>query len=110
MLSEGRSASSDAFGPGPHRTSALTLLLGAGGTGVGVVLLVITRESPLGIVIAALGLFRLVGWFFLTYELTPTELVIRSGVLHRRTQVLPYQRVQLIDFRRGLTAQVFGLP
>ncbi len=109
MLSEGRSASSDAFGPGPHRTSALTLLLGAGGTGVGVVLLVITRESPLGIVIAALGLFRLVGWFFLTYELTPTELVIRSGVLQRRTQVVPYQRVQQIDFRRGLTAQVFGL-
>jgi putative membrane protein len=97
------------FGAGPHRTSALTLLLGAGGTGVGLVLLLITRESPIGIVIAAFGFFRLVGWFFLTYELTPNELVIRSGVLQRRTQVVPYQRVQQIDFRRGLTAQIFGL-
>ncbi len=98
-----------ALEPGQQRTSALTLLLGAGGAGLGLVLLLITRESPLGILIAAFGAFRLVGWFFLTYELTETDLVIRSGVLQRRTQVVPYQRVQQIDFRRGLTAQIFGL-
>ncbi len=94
---------------GPQRTSWLTLLLGVGGAGLGFVFLAITRESILGWVIAIAGGFRLVGWFFLTYEVTEHELVIRSGLVQRRTQVVPYQRVQQVDFHRNITAQVFGL-
>lgn len=87
----------------------MTLILGAGGAGFGIVVLILARESLVGLVFAAFGLLRFVGWFFRTYEVTDRELVIRSGVLQRRKQVVPFQRVQQIDFHRGLVAQVFGL-
>jgi putative membrane protein len=94
---------------GPRRTSPLTVVLGAGGLGFSVALLFVVRESPFFILLAALSGFRMIGWWYLTYETRDDELVIRSGVLQRRLQVVPYARVQQIDFHRNLTAQIFGL-
>lgn len=94
---------------GPRRTSPLTVVLDAGGLGFGLVLMFVVRESPFFILLAALSGFRMIGWWFLTYDTRDDELVIRSGVLQRRLQVVPYARVQQIDFHRNLVAQILNL-
>ena len=94
---------------GRRRTHPLTVVLGLGGVAAGAVFGLFLGADILGFVVGLAGALRFVGWFFRTYELRADDMVISGGVLTRRDQVVPYQRVQQIDFHRGLVAQLFGL-
>jgi len=52
---------------------------------------------------------RVIGWWFRTYTLTDTHLELDDGVLRRRHRVVPYSRVQQVDLRQNVLAQVFRL-
>jgi len=52
---------------------------------------------------------RVLRWWFRTYTLTDTHMELNEGVLQRRHRVVPYSRVQQVDLRRHLLAQMFGL-
>jgi putative membrane protein len=51
--------------------------------------------------------FGVLGWWFRTYSVGPTELVIDEGVFTRRRRVVPYDRVQQVDTHQNLVAQLF---
>jgi putative membrane protein len=93
----------------PQRTHILTVALGLGSFGLGLVLSIVTGAGFFDIALQVFGLYTLLTWWFKTYELHPEELIVRDGVLQRRTRVVPYRRVQQIDVRRSLLMQVFGL-
>jgi putative membrane protein len=94
---------------GRQRTHPLTVVLGLGGVAIGAVLGLFLGAGVVGLLVGFGGALRFVGWFFRTYELRTDDMVIAAGVLTRREQVVPYQRVQQIDFHRGLVAQLLGL-
>ncbi|HEY8547381.1 MAG TPA: PH domain-containing protein [Acidimicrobiales bacterium] len=52
---------------------------------------------------------RVLGWWLRTYRLTDTHLELDDGILRRRHRVVPYSRVQQVDLRQSLLAQIFGL-
>ena len=52
---------------------------------------------------------RVLGWWFRTYTLTDTHLELDDGILRRRHRVVPYSRVQQVDLRQNVLAQVFRL-
>lgn len=97
-------------GFGRRRTHPLTVALGFGGVGLGVAYsLALDGLNPLGLLIAMSSGFRLVHWWFHSYELRVDDMVVAAGVFRRREQVVPYQRVQQVDLHRGLLAQLLGL-
>ena len=97
-----------AFATGPRRTHPATVALGVFWLGVGA-LLALAGGGLFDLALQALGVFTIVGWWFRTYEVKPDELVVRDGVLNRKTHIVPYRRVQQIDVRRSLIMQLFGL-
>jgi putative membrane protein len=96
-------------GAAPQRTHVLTVALGLGSFGLGLTLSIATGAGFLDIALQVFGLYTLLTWWFKTYELQADELIVRDGVLQRRTRVVPYRRVQQIDVRRSLLMQAFGL-
>jgi putative membrane protein len=58
---------------------------------------------------AVLALTTWLGWWFLTYRLTPDEFVIESGVLHRSRRSIPLERVQDVSIEQKPLARLFGL-
>lgn len=52
---------------------------------------------------------RVLGWWCRTYTLTESHLELDEGILRHRHRVVPYSRVQQIDLRQNVLAQVFGL-
>ncbi len=97
-------------GFGRRRTHPLTVALGFGGVGLGVAYsLALDGVNPLGLLIGMSSGFRLVHWWFHSYELRVDDMVVTAGVFRRREQVVPYQRVQQVDLHRGLLAQLLGL-
>ena len=59
--------------------------------------------------LALFGLRQIAQWYFRTYELRSDDLVVREGIITRREQIIPYNRVQQVDIHRDLLAQVLGL-
>jgi putative membrane protein len=94
---------------GRRRTHPLTVVLGVGGVVLGLLFSFVLGADLLGLVLGVFGALRFVGWFFRTYELRADDMVIAGGVFTRHEQVVPYQRVQQIDFHRSLVAQALGL-
>ena len=76
-----------------------------------VVLLSIARSSweILILFLGALVLWRIAVWSRTIWSLDTSGLIMRSGILRRQTQIVPPQRVQQIEIRRGLRHRVFGL-
>ncbi len=62
----------------------------------------------IAVIAAALGMGA-AGWWVTWYRLDATELVVRSGVLVRRTRHLRLDRLQAVDVVRPVMARVFGL-
>ena len=102
---------SEALPPEPKRTHPATAILGLGSVGFAALTAVVIPGG--GIVfelfLALFGLRQIVQWYFRTYELRADDLVIREGIITRREQIVPYNRVQQVDIHRGLLAQVLGL-
>jgi putative membrane protein len=95
----------------PKRTHPATAILGLGSVGFAALVAVATPGGGmvLELLLALFGLRQIAQWYFRTYELRPDDLVIREGIITRREQIVPYNRVQQVDIHRGLLAQVLGL-
>jgi len=51
----------------------------------------------------------LVSWLTVQYRLTPDELVVREGLLHRQERRIPVDRIQDLAFESTLLRRVLGL-
>ena len=59
---------------------------------------------------AAIGVVAaVVMWRTRTWELAPSELVLRSGVLVRNERRIPYQRVHSVDLSASVVERILGL-
>ncbi|GGJ81381.1 membrane protein [Pilimelia anulata] len=65
------------------------------------------------VVVAALvalaGVWSVISWFSTGYRLAGRELRIDEGVLWRRSRAIPLERLQSVEVRRPLLAQLAGL-
>ena len=52
---------------------------------------------------------QVVKWFRTTYALSPSALVVDSGLLQRNHRTVPYDRVQQVDVVRKLRHRLFGV-
>ncbi|MFD7262183.1 PH domain-containing protein [Streptomyces sp. NPDC059874] len=62
----------------------------------------------LGLVLV-FGVYGFLSWWFTHYEVTDTELRIRSGLLFRRTAHIRLDRLQAVDVTRPLLARLTGV-
>jgi putative membrane protein len=65
----------------------------------------------LAVLVLAVGvvLFSLVGWLNTGYHVVGRELRIQDGLLWRRNRAIPLERLQAVELRRPLLAQLTGL-
>lgn len=74
-----------------------------------------SRSGLMGALILAAGLASLLlaakwlAWRRFRYGLTPAEIVIESGILHRNRRSIPFDRIQDVDIERTFLARMFGL-
>jgi putative membrane protein len=61
------------------------------------------------VVAVAVVLFSLVGWLNTGYHVVGRELRIQDGLLWRRNRAIPLERLQSVEVRRPLLAQLTGL-
>jgi putative membrane protein len=60
--------------------------------------------------IALLGVIhRAIDWWRFTYEVTPRELRVQSGVISRRERTIPLDRIQSVDINESLLQRLFGV-
>ena len=99
----------------PSRTSPLTIALEA----VGLVFFGVTLavnallgqaiDIP-GIVIGfVFTLQRTLGWWFRTYTVTDTAVILDEGILQKHHRVVPFSRIQQVELRQQLTSRLFGI-
>lgn len=62
-----------------------------------------------GVIAVAVILFSLVGWLNTGYHVVGRELRIQDGLLWRRNRAIPLERLQSVEVRRPLLAQLTGL-
>ena len=62
-----------------------------------------------GVIAVAVVLFSLVGWLNTGYHVVGRELRIQDGLLWRRNRAIPLERLQSVEVRRPLLAQLTGL-
>ena len=77
---------------------ALSLLLVAGGS--------------LLIAIVCVGgaiLFQWLSWKNLSYEISPTEFSLNYGIISKKRQHVPYQRIQAVNQQAGLLQRIAGV-
>jgi putative membrane protein len=58
---------------------------------------------------AAVVIFSVVGWLNTGYHVVGRELRIQDGLLWRRNRAIPLERLQAVELRRPLLAQLTGL-
>ena len=82
---------------------------------VGIPLLVLSLAFTGGllapIVLAGVGLAALwvwLAWAWATVTVTDERVIVKEGVLVRRTKVIPLDRVQDVSTRQNLSGQLFG--
>ena len=100
----------------PSRTSPLTIALEA----IGLAFFGVTLARQLrcragsvdipGLVIGfVFTLQRTVGWWFRTYTVTDTAVILDEGILQKRHRVVPFSRIQQVELRQQLTSRLFGI-
>jgi putative membrane protein len=99
----------------PSRTSPLTIALEAIGLAFFGSTLAInvffggSIDIP-GLVIGFIvTLQRTVGWWFRTYTVSDTAVILDEGVLQKRHRVVPFSRIQQVELRQQLTSRLFGI-
>jgi putative membrane protein len=95
--------------PGRHRTHPFNVALGIAGIVSGALLGIVLEGIGVELLLSVLGLREIVSWWFRTYEVRPDELLVSEGILTRHSRVIPYRRVQQVDLRQGLVAQILQL-
>jgi putative membrane protein len=115
-----RPAGPQAAGPDPRRRlhPLSPLLHGAKSIAVIVAALSWQTLSKVGlerfalvVLVTAVGvvIFSLVGWLNTGYHVVGRELRIQDGLLWRRNRAIPLERLQAVELRRPLLAQLTGL-
>jgi len=68
-------------------------------------------SNLLGIILVAVGLllFSFVSWWRYRYRLSDGELNIEQGVIFRKKQFIPRERIQVVDTTSGFLQRMFGL-
>ncbi len=61
------------------------------------------------VIAAGVVVFSLIGWLTTGYQVVGRELRISDGVLWRRNRAIPLERLQAVELRRPLLAQLTGL-
>ncbi|GLY02063.1 PH domain-containing protein [Actinoplanes sp. NBRC 101535] len=75
----------------------------------------LSQLGPLhfAMVVAALAvavvIFSVIGWFTTGYQVVGRELRVTEGLIWRRTRAIPLDRLQSVELRRTLLAQITGL-
>jgi putative membrane protein len=69
------------------------------------------EKFVLGVLAIAVGavIFSVVGWLNTGYHVVGRELRIQDGLLWRRNRAIPLERLQSVELRRPLLAQLTGL-
>ncbi|MEV4348191.1 PH domain-containing protein [Actinoplanes sp. NPDC049596] len=69
------------------------------------------ERFSLVVAVIAVGvvIFSLVGWLTTGYQVVGRELRISDGVIWRRNRAIPLERLQAVELRRPLLAQLTGL-
>jgi putative membrane protein len=69
------------------------------------------ERFALAVVVLAIGvvIFSVVGWLNTGYHVVGKELRIQDGLLWRRNRAIPLERLQAVELRRPLLAQLTGL-
>ncbi|BCJ50877.1 hypothetical protein Asp14428_23520 [Actinoplanes sp. NBRC 14428] len=62
-----------------------------------------------GVLAVAVVIFSVVGWLNTGYHVVGRELRIQDGLLWRRNRAIPLDRLQAVELRRPLLAQLTGL-
>jgi putative membrane protein len=62
-----------------------------------------------GALAVAVVIFSVVGWFNTGYQVVGRELRIAEGLIWRRNRAIPLDRLQAVELRRPLLAQLTGL-
>jgi len=98
-----------------QRTSPLTIALEAIGLaffGVTLAFNAVIGEGTdvPGIVIGfVVTLQRTAGWWFRTYTVTDSAIVLDEGMLQKRHRSVPFSRIQQVELRQQLTSRLFGI-
>lgn len=94
-------------------TPLFTLLLLARNFWPALLLVLGPRSNLAGLVfvvaLGALVLSQVVGWLFITYELTDEALIHRTGIVRREERTMPYDRVQHVTVTQKLRHRLFGV-
>jgi len=70
-------------------------------------------SSTVEIFAAAMGLFEVVGaivtYMTLRYVVEADRITVSSGLIFKKRRVVPYERVQSVDLKRGFVERIFGI-
>lgn len=93
-----------------NMVGAIGEMFSGGGTG-GLGIFLLSALVAAGVVVAAGIVFGMqwLSWKNLTYELTPDEFSLYSGIISKKRRHVPYQRVQSVNQKAGVLQRIFGL-
>lgn len=90
--------------------SIVSLIQGGGlAASFPIILVVIVGLVLVAVIAALIFVVQWLSWKHLSYELTPTEFNMYSGVISKKRVHVPYQRVQSVNQRAGLLQRMLGL-
>ncbi|HHB78475.1 MAG TPA: hypothetical protein ENK85_04505 [Saprospiraceae bacterium] len=65
--------------------------------------------TTFGIFIVLVALFGIIYFFKYTYYIADNELIIEKGVFKRSKMVIPFERIQSINFKQAILHQIFSV-
>ncbi len=83
------------------------LILYFGSGGIFKFLIGLLLSIPIVVVLAYIS--AKISWSNFEYDLTDSEFKQESGIIHRSSIFIPYDRIQTVDIERGIFARLFGI-
>lgn len=104
----------------PRRLHPLTifynLLTNLPGLAIAYYFVIVNKQSDqlFFLIITLIGLLLIVpastlNYIFFTYQITPRELIIRSGIFAKKQRNIPLERIQNINVNQNFLQRIFGL-
>ena len=88
---------------------AITELLSDGGLPLPFALMIVLAVGLVVLLCAICFLSTYLSWRFMSYELTPEEISVHSGVISKKHFHIPYQRVQAVNQEMKLVQRLIGV-